>query len=263
MRDGVEPRREHVLAHLRRCATCQELYREYEGVVYCLSCLPVVEPPSGLVPKILDHIKSTVRRHHAGPDGVAGYHSPLGDLYVAFRPSGITYVGIDLGEGFEAVRRHVERRLHRPVREAPLPDFVRARLDRYFATWSTGPEGIELSTLTDFEQAAMHKAMEIPPGEVRSYSWIAREIGHPMAARAVGQVMARNPVALLVPCHRVVDANGDLHNYGYGLEVKARILAMEGYRVPVANASLRNTSAAPSEVETSEGNRRTKGGGHR
>jgi O-6-methylguanine DNA methyltransferase len=264
MREGVEPRREHVLAHLRRCTTCQEMYRECEGVAYCLSCLPIVEPPSGLVPKILDHIKSSVRgAQPPNPDGVARYRSPLGNLYVAFRPTGITFVGLDRGEPTAIVLEQIQRRLHRTVREAEVPAWVRDRLDRYFATWATEPEGIELSSLTEFERTAMRKAMEIPAGEVRSYSWIAREIGHPHSARAVGQVMARNPVSLLVPCHRVVDASGDLHNYGYGIEVKAKILFMEGYRPATANASARNTSAVPSESETNEGNRRTKGGGHR
>jgi O-6-methylguanine DNA methyltransferase len=229
MREGVPPRREHVLAHLIGCPTCQELYREYEGVAYCLSCLPVVEPPTGLVPKILDHIKTVRGARYSVPDGIAQVSSPLGNLYVAFRPSGISYLGIDRGEPFDGIRAHIERRLRRPVRSAEAPQWVLDRLDRYFATWQTDGERLEMSDLTDFERAAMAKAMEIPPGEVRSYSWIAREIGHPHAARAVGQAMARNPIALLVPCHRVVDSHGSLHQYGYGLPLKARILSMEGY----------------------------------
>ena len=229
MRDGVEPRREHVLAHLRRCPTCQDHYRQYEGVAYCLSCLPIVEPPPGLVPKILDHIKSVRGARYAVPDGIARIPSPLGTLYVALRPAGITYVAIDRGTPFEAVCAEIERRLHRAVRAADAPRWVTERLRRYFTTWETDADRIDLSDLSEFERAALRKAMEIPPGEVRSYSWIAREIGHPHAARAVSQAMARNPLALLVPSHRVVDATGALHNYGYGLDLKARILGMEGY----------------------------------
>lgn len=233
MRDGVEPRSEHVLAHLRRCATCQDLYREFEGVAYCLSCLPIVEPPAGLVPKILVHIQTVVRTRTLPPDEIARVPSPIGDLFVAFRGTGISYLAIDRGDPYDRIREQIERRLRRPVRPAEAPPWLLERLARYFKTWSTGPEGIEISDLTEFERAAMCKAMEIPPGEVRSYSWIAREIGHPLAARAVGQAMARNPVALLVPCHRVVDASGSLHHYGYGLELKARILEMEGYAPPL------------------------------
>ena len=79
----------------------------------------------------------------------------------------------------------------------------------------------------------MHAAATIPPGEVRSYGWIAEAIGQPNAARAVGRAMARNPVVLLYPCHRVVDANGALHQYAYGVEVKKRILELEGYHAAV------------------------------
>jgi O-6-methylguanine DNA methyltransferase len=230
VRAGVEPRREHVLAHLRYCKTCQDLYHEFEGVAYCLSCLPVVEPPQSLVPRILDHIESM--RHHyktLKPDGLAQIPSPLGELFIAWRESGITFVGIGRGEDAAAMGTQVERRLRRPVRTAEPPSWVSEAVRKFFRTWQVEMDQIDISDLTEFEQAALRMAARIPPGEVRSYGWVAREIGHPHAARAVGQAMARNPVALFFPCHRVVDASGALHNYGYGIELKARILRMEGY----------------------------------
>jgi methylated-DNA-[protein]-cysteine S-methyltransferase len=208
------------------------MYREFEGVAYCLSCLPVVEPPPSLVPRIREHIRALAppARSQVKPDSITKVESPLGTLYVAFRDTGITYLAIDRGEGFENVRAAIERRLRRPVRLAEqTPPWLTQTLEKFFRTWVTDGERIDVSDLTQFEQAALRKAAQIPPGEVRSYGWVAREIGHPQAARAVGQVMARNPVALLFPCHRVVDASGALHNYGYGLDLKARILAMEGY----------------------------------
>lgn len=230
MREGVEPR-EHVLAHLRGCPHCQELYHQYEGVAYCLSCLPVVEPPSSLVPKILDHIQ-TVRHQYRNnvADNFSRVASPLGELFIAWRESGITFVGIEHGQDAAAVRTLIERRLRRPLRSAEAPGWIREAVQNYFRTWRADFDQIDVSELTAFERLALRKAAEIPPGEVRSYGWIAREIGHPHAARAVGQAMARNPVALFFPCHRVVDASGALHNYGYGIDVKARILKMEGYR---------------------------------
>jgi O-6-methylguanine DNA methyltransferase len=112
--------------------------------------------------------------------------------------------------------------------EAP-PWLVRA-LDNFFSTWTVDDTVVDISDLTPFEQAALRAAARIPPGEVRSYAWVATQIGRPRAARAVGRVMARNPMPLLFPCHRVVDSSGDLHNYYYGLEMKARLLEMEGYR---------------------------------
>jgi methylated-DNA-[protein]-cysteine S-methyltransferase len=233
MRGGAERGHEHVLAHLRRCKDCQCAYEEFEGVAYCLHCLPGVDPPQSLVPRILDHIRS-LRNHFRSTecDGFGRVASPLGDLWLAWRPSGITFVGIDRGEDTESARAVIERRLRHPLRDAPPPPWVADAVNRFFSTWQVDVSRIDISELTPFERAALLKAAQIPPGEVRSYGWIAREIGHPQSARAVGQVMARNPVALFFPCHRVVDASGALHNYGYGLEIKAKILKMEGYKPP-------------------------------
>lgn len=231
MRGTPEPHSEHVLAHLRRCKTCQASYEQYEGVAYCLTCLPIVEPPRSLVPKILEHI-ATVRKtlRIAVADDYARVTSPLGDLYIAWREAGITFVGIDRGEDAEAARALIESRLRRPIHAAEPPVWVVEAVRRFFQTWHADFDRVDISELSAFEQAALRKAAQIPPGEVRSYGWIAREIGHPHAARAVGQAMARNPVALFFPCHRVVDSSGALHKYLYGIEIKARILAMEGYR---------------------------------
>jgi methylated-DNA-[protein]-cysteine S-methyltransferase len=190
----------------------------------------MVEPPSSLVPRILDHIKA-LRNHYRSKlsDSVARVESPLGDLWVAWRGSGITFVGIDRGQDEETALGLIERRLSRPLRRAEAPAWIKEAVRDFFATWRVDMSRVDISDLSPFEQAALRMAARIPPGEVRSYGWIAREIGHPQAARAVGQAMARNPVALLFPCHRVVDASGALHNYGYGVEVKAKILQMEGY----------------------------------
>jgi hypothetical protein len=109
MREGVEPQREHVMAHLRACPECQDIYRENEGIAYCLTCLPPVDPPQSLVPKILDHIKATVKI--VAPDSVATVISPIGRLYVAFRHSGITAVALD--RGVDSARRSPHVRLDR------------------------------------------------------------------------------------------------------------------------------------------------------
>jgi O-6-methylguanine DNA methyltransferase len=206
------------------------VYEEFEGVAYCLTCLPIVEPPPSLVPRILDHIESLRRRgKYGGAHSFARLESPLGQLAIAWRDAGITFVGIAVGESDEETAQRIERRLRRPAQPAQPAPWVKEAVRSFFSSWRVDMDRIDISDLTAFEQAALRKAAEIPPGEVRSYGWIAREIGHPQAARAVGQVMAHNPVALFFPCHRVVDASGALHNYGYGVELKARILNMEGY----------------------------------
>ena len=64
------------------------------------------------------------------------------------------------------------------------------------------------------------KTLEIPSGEVRPYGWVAREIGRPKAVRAVGSALGRNPVPVLIPCHRVVRSDGHVGNYGLGVPMK-------------------------------------------
>jgi len=230
LRDGGELDRDLVLAHLRTCPPCQDLYEQYEGIAYCLTCLPVVDPPKNLVPRIIEHIAATVRSARK-PDCVAKVDSPMGKLFVAFRSTGITYVALDRNEGDEATLERIETRLRRTVVQAQAPAWVSDTIAAYFRSHKPNYDRIDISDLSAFEQAALRAAAQIPAGEVRSYGWVATQMGAPNSASAIGRVMARNPVPLLYPCHRVVDSSGHLHNYEYGLDVKARILELEGYVV--------------------------------
>ena len=232
--------RESVNLHLRNCPPCQDLYEEYEGVAYCLSCLEVPEPSCDLAKKIVEHIAQIRHRTRSEPLFLSSIQSPLGRLYVGFNGARIAFVQIDRGEPLARLHQRIQARLKRDVIQQDHPPvWLRRTFVQFFKTWHVDDQCVDVSDLTPFEQAALKKAAQIPPGEVRSYSWVAREIGHPKAARAVGQAMARNPVPLLFPCHRVVDSSGKLHNYGYGIEMKARILEMEGYRgVSVNNERL-------------------------
>lgn len=83
---------------------------------------------------------------------------------------------------------------------------------------------------TPFQREVWQALLEIPYGETRSYLDIARRVGRPRAVRAVGAANAANPIALVVPCHRVIASGGKLGGYGGGLELKARLLAMERSR---------------------------------
>jgi methylated-DNA-[protein]-cysteine S-methyltransferase len=80
---------------------------------------------------------------------------------------------------------------------------------------------------TEFQLACWRALLEIPYGETRSYRDIAEAIGHPRACRAVGMSNNRNPVAIIVPCHRVIASNGSLCGYGGGLDIKRRLLDLE------------------------------------
>ena len=87
---------------------------------------------------------------------------------------------------------------------------------------------IDLTDAPPFYGAAWAACRSIPPGETRSYQWLAEAAGNPRASRAAGQAMAKNPFPLVIPCHRVVGSGGGLHGYGAGgVGVKARLLEME------------------------------------
>jgi methylated-DNA-[protein]-cysteine S-methyltransferase len=104
-----------------------------------------------------------------------------------------------------------------------------ARLRAYFEGRPRALDGAPVEPEgTPFQQEVWAALRRIPPGEVRTYGELARELGRPGAARAVGGACARNPVALLVPCHRAVGAGGGLTGYAYGLERKRWLLAHEG-----------------------------------
>jgi len=81
---------------------------------------------------------------------------------------------------------------------------------------------------TDFQQRVWKTLMKIPVGNVVSYGAIAGSIGNPAAVRAVGTAVGANPISLIIPCHRVVQKNGNIENYGWGDEMKQRILKEEG-----------------------------------
>lgn len=87
---------------------------------------------------------------------------------------------------------------------------------------------IDWEGLTPFRRAVLEETMRIPAGQTRSYGWLAAKVGRPGAARAVGRVMATNPLPLVVPCHRVVASDGSLRGYGGGLPMKERLLKAEG-----------------------------------
>ncbi|MBI3087864.1 MAG: MGMT family protein [Candidatus Omnitrophica bacterium] len=83
-------------------------------------------------------------------------------------------------------------------------------------------------TVSPFQRRVFAVVKRIPKGEVRSYQWVARRLGNPQLARAVGQALRRNPWPIRVPCHRVVRADGSLGGYAWGAAKKRRLLKREG-----------------------------------
>ncbi len=163
-------------------------------------------------------------------DGYVAYEGPTGNMFVSFNQNGIS--SITLGDDRADFEARFEPQFGRPTFPVTGPPARLARaLEKSIRTNRLGNLPIDWSGMSEFQAAVLRKTAEILPGEVRPYSWIAKEIGNPKAVRAVGTALARNPVPIVVPCHRVVRNDGHLGNYYYGPEVKRAVLLAEGMDV--------------------------------
>ena len=157
-------------------------------------------------------------------DRYATRPSPLGPVFVAFTSRGVSLVDL-AGDAavFEAAYR---ARFGREVAPAEaLPPRLAAAVDRALAEGRTRGVPVDPTGLSEFQAAVLHLAAAIPAGEVRPYGWVAREIGRPGSDRAVGNALAANPVPLVVPCHRVVRADGRFGRYSLGADANKRSAA--------------------------------------
>lgn len=155
--------------------------------------------------------------------------SPLGPLWVAITPRGVAT--IHYGEEPSASEL---RRLIRVYGPGIVPDHKRSsalarELDQYF----TGKRrefdiAYDLSGLTPFQTRVLNATAKIPFGSVSTYGAVARRAGNEKASRAAGGALNHNPIPIVVPCHRVVGSTGGLVGYAGGLDVKRRLLGVEG-----------------------------------
>jgi O-6-methylguanine DNA methyltransferase len=158
----------------------------------------------------------------------AEFESPIGSLRIASTSTGLAYIQLPHanGRGFDGWRtRHapsaVVKHGFEPNRAyvAQLLEFLEGKREAFDLA-------LDLRG-TDFQVAVYEEVARIPFGETRTYKGIADAIGRPTATRAVGAANGANPVSLVVPCHRVIATSGHLQGYGGGLDLKAKLLAME------------------------------------
>jgi len=166
---------------------------------------------------------------------IATIASPLGNVSAASSPRGLGYLGF--GERAAALAAAWASRWWPQgglVRDQPAPPDLTAQLAAYFAgelrEWSLP---LDLRG-TSFQLQAWQALCQIPYGTTRAYSEHAIAIGHPRAVRAVGAANGANPISIIVPCHRLIGKGGALVKYGGGLEIKRRLLELEGALMPDA-----------------------------
>lgn len=159
------------------------------------------------------------KRQSAG-GRAARYDSPFGPGWILFQGDGISEVVLP---GVAA-----------PAPEEPQPPAavagLAADLTAYYAggPWPEHPELVARAGSTSFTRSVYQAVAAIPAGRVRTYGDIARQLGRPGAARAVGRAMATNPFPVVIPCHRIVGSDGSLTGFAGGVDMKAAMLRMEG-----------------------------------
>ena len=154
--------------------------------------------------------------------------TPVGTLLVATTDRGLCRISYD-----PEVERATEQLAHdfgvRVLQAAKPIDPVRRQLDEYFDGERTRFDlPLDLRPSAPFSRQVLKRLARVPYGQVTTYGALAREAERPKAARAVGTVMNRNPIPIVLPCHRVVGANGSLVGYGGGLDRKELLLKLEG-----------------------------------
>jgi len=155
----------------------------------------------------------------------AGYDSPVGHLDLAMSERGLSVVAFH-GRWIAPHRVENVRWIEEPDR---FRDVTR-QLDEYFAGKRRGFDlALDLRGPA-FHQRCWQALLRIPFGQTWSYAQLAAEVGSPLASRAVGQANHHNPVAIIVPCHRVIASNGSLAGFGGGLPAKEFLLHLEGAR---------------------------------
>ena len=153
----------------------------------------------------------------------ARYASPLGTVILAASDTQL------MGLWFECQRHQPDNSAWVDAPDHPVLKVAAAQLADYFSGRRTVFElPLNLGAGTEFQQAVWRAMLTIPSGSTLSYAALSSLIGKPAAVRAVGAAVGRNPLCIIVPCHRVIGANGSLTGYAGGLERKIALLQLEG-----------------------------------
>ncbi len=176
------------------------------------------EPPKGL---------ETATLFGAGTlDRLATVDSPFGSVWVAWSTRGVT--GLTPRFACETVDDFLESHRRDAYPVDALPRDLEGSIEDALMSGATMSVPIDLRGLAGFQRSVLSTCLTIEPGTIRSYGWIAEQLENPGSVRAVGTALGRNPIPLIIPCHRVVRSDGAIGNYAFGTEMKRQLLVREG-----------------------------------
>lgn len=211
-----------LLSHTAVCSYCANVLHSYEQIDDVLDTLSQrlpATPPRWLPKKV-----------PAAPRaGYASIDSPVGPLFVAVTDAGVCEVGFAVNES-EAEFRHrlIDRGLE-PVLDPAVADRVASQLLEYFGGHRNQFDvSLDFTGVSPFTRDVLSATAKIPFGHLETYRQIAERVGRPRAFRAVGNALGRNPIPVIVPCHRVIRSDLSLGGYTGGISIKQRLLSLEG-----------------------------------
>jgi O-6-methylguanine DNA methyltransferase len=208
-------------------ATCRYCRNEMESFVRLDSLLDTAEPKVEFVPMLQVRVR---RERTVARWGLVD--SPVGDLYVAASDGGICEISFGR-KGSAGFFADLARRGYVPVDDqAAIADASRQLAEYFSGSRATFELPVDLAGLTPFTRQVLDAATAVPFGALVTYRDIATAIGKPSASRAVGNALGRNPVPVIVPCHRIVRSDRSIGGYTGGLDIKHRLLALEGATLP-------------------------------
>ena len=150
------------------------------------------------------------------------FNTPLCPITLVGDANGLRHLHLDTGHGKKQFECHPDwifnRDFFRDV-EKQIQEYMEGKRDKFEV--KIHPEG------TDFQQKVWQALQDIPYGALRSYGEIAKAVGNPKAARAVGAANGKNPIPLIIPCHRVVGSDGTMTGFGSGIDIKEKLIQLE------------------------------------
>lgn len=204
-----------IIEHTRECNYCRNELESFQ-----------------LLDNLLDQCDSCDGKELEPPCVTATWsriESPIGPLAVAVSPVGVCEIGFGWLEDDDQFARRLISRGFRPVRDPFAIAPVARELTEYLAGETNRfAVPVDLAGVSDFSRAVLEATAAVPFGETRTYAEIAAAIGKPGATRAVGNALNKNPVPLIVPCHRIVPTGGGIGNYAGTPALKEQLLTLEG-----------------------------------
>lgn len=195
--------------HLETCRSCNASTSDVGELAQMVKTLTIV-PPGSCV------------------DACCDSFARVDDVWVAFTDDAIRMITSD---SLDELRSHYAKRYGRGLNEGTIPNALRRQVTAALQGEGVDQPKVDLESANDLEHDVLQMLTRIPRGQVRTYAWVARQVGRPRAVRAVANVIAKNVVPFVVPCHRVVPSAGGIGQYAFGSAMKRALLEREGVDV--------------------------------